>query len=133
MASIFTQIIRGKAPAYKVWETDRFLAILDINPVNPGHTLLIPKLEVEYIFDLPDEMYSELWIRVRELAGPLRSAMQCRKVGLAVEGFGVPHVHVHLIPVNSLGELSPERAVPGKAVDLEHVQKRIVDALRGPG
>lgn len=130
MASIFTRIIRGEAPAYRIWESDSFLAFLDINPVNPGHTLLVPKFEVEYLFDLPDALYGELWQRVRELAGPIQRAMQCRKIGLAVEGFGVAHVHVHLIPVNGLGELNPERAAAASSSELEAVQKRIVDAIR---
>ena len=133
MASIFTQIVRGELPCYRIWEDPDFLAFLDINPVNPGHTLVIPKIEVEYIFDLPDPLYVVIWQHVRRLAGALQLAAQCKKVGIAVEGFGVPHVHVHLIPVNALGELNPERAVAAEPAELEAVQKQILRVLQSTG
>jgi histidine triad (HIT) family protein len=125
MPSIFSSIIEGTSPAYRLWEDDEFLAFLDINPVNPGHTLLIPKMEVDYIFEMPETLYDKMWRHVRWLSGPIQAAMNCRKVGIAVEGFSVPHAHVHLIPVNANRELSPERAVRASAAELEEVQQKI--------
>jgi histidine triad (HIT) family protein len=126
MASIFSKIIAGEAPAYKLWEDDEFLAFLDINPVNPGHTLLIPKIEIDYLFDLPEPLYQRAWQHVRWLSPKIRSAMQCRKIGVAVEGFSVAHAHIHLIPVNAHGELSPHRSRAASVSELLDTQQRIL-------
>lgn len=102
MASIFSKIISGEIPSYKVAETEEFLAFLDINPNAKGHTLCIPKKEVDKLFDLDEETYSGLMKFSRKIAIAIEKAVPCRRVGLTVIGLEVPHVHVHLIPLNSM-------------------------------
>jgi len=99
MASIFTKIIQGEIPAYKVAEDENFLAFLDISPVAKGHTLVIPKKEVDYLFDLDDELYSGLQLFAKKVAVGLKKAVPCVKVGVLVLGLEVPHAHIHLIPM----------------------------------
>jgi histidine triad (HIT) family protein len=101
MASIFTRIVAGEIPAHRVFEDEEHLAFLDINPVQPGHTLLIPKREVDYLFDLPEPAHDALWRAVRKVAGALRRATGCRRIVIVVVGYEVPHAHVHLIPTNA--------------------------------
>ncbi len=110
MSTIFTKIINREIPAQIVWENDKYIAFLDIKPINPGHLLLVPKTETAYIFDLPDETYSELMLIAKKLAKPLQLATQAKKIGLAIEGFGVDHVHIHLVPINNMNEMDPNRA-----------------------
>lgn len=100
MASIFSRIAAGEIPSYKVAETDRYYAFLDINPLTPGHTLCIPKRETDYIFDLPADEYLGLMAFSREVALALQSVIPCKRIGMAVIGMEVPHAHVHLIPIN---------------------------------
>jgi histidine triad (HIT) family protein len=101
MASIFTKIANGEIPAYKVAEDENFLAFLDISPVAKGHTLVIPKKEVDYLFDLEDELYSGLQLFAKKVAVGLKKAIPCVKVGVLVLGLEVPHAHIHLIPMQS--------------------------------
>jgi histidine triad (HIT) family protein len=98
MASIFTKIINGEIPCHKVAETDDFLAFLDINPTAKGHTLAIPKKEIDYLFDLDDETISGLMIFAKRVAQALEKTIECKRVGVAVIGTEVPHAHVHLVP-----------------------------------
>ncbi|MEO8934453.1 MAG: HIT family protein [Xanthomarina sp.] len=105
MASIFTKIISGEIPSYKIAETDEFLAFLDINPNAKGHTLCIPKKEVDKIFDLDEETYMNLLLFSRKVAIAIEKAMPCKRVGMTVVGLEVPHVHVHLIPLNSMEDM----------------------------
>lgn len=117
MASIFTRIINGEIPCYKVAEDDRNFAFLDINPVAEGHVLVIPKHEVDYIFDLDDNEIADLHIFAKKVAAAVKKALPCRKVGMTVLGLEVPHAHIHLVPLHSEGDmnfarklsLSPER------------------------
>ena len=102
MASIFTKIIQGKIPCYKVAETEDFLAFLDVNPNAKGHTLCIPKKEVDKIFDLDEDTYTGLMQFSRKVAIALEKAIDCKRVGVSVIGLEVPHVHVHLIPLNTM-------------------------------
>ena len=104
--SIFTRIVRGEIPAYKVAETEDFLAFLDINPLAKGHTLVIPKKQVDYLFDLEDELYLGIHIFAREIAHALRQAVPCKRIGTAVLGLEVPHAHIHLVPINEIGDLN---------------------------
>lgn len=104
MVSIFSKIISGEIPAYKVAETEKFLAFLDINPNAPGHTLCIPKVEVDKIFDLDEEMYLQLMAFSRQVAIALEKAVPCKRIGMTVIGLEVPHVHVHLIPLRSMDD-----------------------------
>lgn len=107
---LFCQIVNKEIPSEKIWEDDEFVALLDVKPINDGHLLLIPKKHTEYLFDLDDESYINLFKTVRKIAKPLRTATRTKKVGIIIEGFGVPHVHVHLVPINSGNELDPSRA-----------------------
>jgi histidine triad (HIT) family protein len=100
MTSLFTRIVRGEIPCHKVWEDERHLAFLDVSPIQPGHTLVIPKREVGYLFDLAPEEQAALWDAVRTVEGGLKRATGCRRVCLMVVGWEVPHVHVHLVPTN---------------------------------
>ena len=102
MASIFTKIVQGDIPSYKVAETEDFLAFLDVNPNAKGHTLCIPKKEVDKIFDLDETTYNELMQFSRKVAVALEKAVECKRVGVSVIGLEVPHVHVHLIPLNTM-------------------------------
>jgi histidine triad (HIT) family protein len=105
MASIFTRIVNGEILSYKVAEDDRFYAFLDINPLAEGHTLVIPKVEVDYIFDLDQETYQSLFAFARKVAIAQKSVIPCRRIGMAVLGMEVPHTHIHLVPLNSEGDL----------------------------
>ena len=102
MASIFTKIINGEIPCYKVAETDNYLAFLDINPNSKGHTLCIPKKEVDQLFDLDKDTYDGLMSFAREVAIALKKTVECKRIGMSVIGLEVPHVHVHLIPLHSM-------------------------------
>lgn len=109
MASIFTRIVNGDIPCYKVAETDKFLAFLDINPLTVGHTLVIPKEEIDYYFDLPDELMAEMQHFAKSVASGIKRATGCKRVGVAVIGFDVPHAHVHLIPINEIDDMNFSR------------------------
>ena len=106
MASIFSKIISGEIPSFKIYEDDNFLAFLDINPNAVGHTLCIPKKEIDQIFDLDDETLSELIIFSKKVANAIKKAVVCERVGMSVIGLEVPHVHVHLIPINNMDDMS---------------------------
>ena len=106
MASIFSKIISGEIPSFKIHEDDNFLAFLDINPNALGHTLCIPKKEIDQIFDLDDETLSELIISSKKVANAIKKAVVCERVGMSVIGLDVPHVHVHLIPINNMDDMS---------------------------
>lgn len=110
MASIFSRIVAGEIPCYKVAETDSCLAFLDINPLAKGHVLCIPKQEVDYIFDLDDALFTELHLFSKRVAKALKKAVPCLRVGVAVQGLDVPHAHIHLIPLNSPDDLDFKRA-----------------------
>jgi len=99
MASIFTRIINGEIPCYKVAEDDRFIAFLDARPLKPGHTLVVPKKEVDYIFDLDEETLAGMMVFARKIALAMKEVIDCRRIGVAVLGLEVPHAHIHLIPL----------------------------------
>lgn len=104
--SIFSKIIAGEIPAHKVAESDDFLAFLDINPLVMGHVLVIPKKEVDYIFDMDDALYSGLTLFAKRVAKAVKTAFPCKKVGVAVIGLEVPHTHIHLIPMNQVSDMN---------------------------
>ncbi|MBO0937365.1 HIT family protein [Fibrella sp. HMF5335] len=106
MPSIFSRIVAGEIPAHKIAETDQFLAFLDVQPTTTGHTLVIPKQEVDYLFNLDDELYLGLMAFAKRIAPAIEKAVPCRRVGVAVIGLEVPHAHVHLIPLNSLADMN---------------------------
>lgn len=105
MATLFSRIAAGEIPSYKVAEDDRFFAFLDINPVQPGHVLVIPKNEEDYIFDIDDRDLGDMMVFAKHVARALKTAMPCRKVGVAVIGLEVPHAHIHLVPMSKEGDL----------------------------
>jgi histidine triad (HIT) family protein len=106
MGTIFSKIVAGEIPAYKVAETIDFLAFLDISPLAEGHVLVIPKKEVDYLFDLDDELYTGLQIFAKIVAAGLRKAITCKRIGVAVIGLEVPHAHIHLIPMNHVSDMN---------------------------
>ena len=125
MPTIFTRIISGELPAYKVAETDKFLAFLDIRPNAKGHTLCIPKEEVNKIFDLEEEVYQELMRFSRKVAIALEKAVPCKRVGMAVVGLEVPHVHVHIIPLNSMGDMDFSRSLSLSEEEFQQIAEDI--------
>ena len=104
--TIFSKIIAGEIPCYKVAENDKFFAFLDINPVNWGHTLVVPKRETDYIFDISDEELAEMIVFAKKVAKALKAVMPCRKIGVTVLGLEVPHAHIHLVPMDSEATLN---------------------------
>lgn len=129
MASVFSLIVAGEIPCYKVAEDDRHLAFLDINPVTPGHTLVIPKREVDYLFDLDDDEYVGLELFAKRVARAIDKAMPCKRVAEAVIGLEVPHAHIHLVPVNSEGDLNFKHHVGLSGDEMRSIAERIVAAL----
>ena len=113
MATIFTRIAAGEIPSYKVAESEDFYAFLDINPLAPGHTLVIPrKVEDDYIFNLDPKTYEGLWAFVRKVAQAIKAAVPCKRVGVAVLGMEVPHTHIHLVPLQTEGDLDFRKKRP---------------------
>ena len=105
MATIFTKIIKGDIPSYKIAENDQFYAFLDINPLSKGHTLVIPKREVDYIFDLEDEELAAMHVFAKHVAKAIEKAIPCKRIGVAVMGLEVPHAHIHLIPITKESDM----------------------------
>jgi histidine triad (HIT) family protein len=129
--TIFSKIISGEIPAYKVAETIDFLAFLDINPLAEGHVLVIPKQEVDYLFDMDDALYTELQIFAKIIATALKKAVPCKKVGVAVIGLEVPHAHIHLIPMNKVDDMNFSRPkLTFTPEELEATRDKIREALK---
>ncbi|UGU14277.1 HIT family protein [Sinomicrobium kalidii] len=129
MASIFTKIINGEIPCYKVAEDDHYFAFLDINPNAKGHTLCVPKKEVDKLFDLDEETYNGLMAFSRKVALGLEKAVPCNRVGVAVVGLEVPHVHVHLIPLNEMKDMTFQHKVAMEKEEFETVAQKIREQL----
>jgi histidine triad (HIT) family protein len=130
MATIFTKIIAGEIPCYKVDEDENYLAFLDISPLAIGHVLVVPKLEVDYIFDLEDELYTGLMLFAKKVSHAIRKSVPCKRVGVAVIGLEVPHAHVHLVPLNNVQDInfSREKLNPSKEI-MEDVLAKIKSHL----
>lgn len=109
MATLFTKIINGEIPCYKIAENELFIAFLDILPLAKGHTLVVPKKEIDYIFDLPDEELKELNLFAKEVARKIQTVVPCKKIGISVIGLEVPHAHMHLIPINTISDMNFEK------------------------
>lgn len=105
MSSIFSKIVSNEIPSYKVYENENFLAFLDINPLKKGHTLVIPKIEVDYIFDLKSKEYQELWNFAKLVAEGMKRVIKCERISIVVMGLEVPHAHIHLIPLDSMQDI----------------------------
>lgn len=106
MSSIFTKIVKGELPCYKIAENDKFLAFLDVNPLVKGHALVIPKEEIDYIFDLEDEVLSEMMVFAKQVAIKIEKTIPCKRIGVAVIGLEVPHAHIHLVPMQSVEDIN---------------------------
>jgi len=106
MASIFTKIINGEIPCHKIAETSQFFAFLDVRPLKRGHVLVVPKKEVDYLFDLDDSLYQGLMLFSKKVATGLKKAIQCQKIGIAVVGLEVPHAHIHLVPIKEVSDMN---------------------------
>lgn len=116
--SIFTKIIKGEISCHKIYEDDSVIAFLDVHPINPGHTLVVPKIQVDHIWDLDDDNYAYLWAISKKIGRHIRQVVGCSRVGIVVEGFGVPHCHVHLIPIYQGNDL--KKAQEGKDSPIDH-------------
>lgn len=125
MPSLFTRIIQGEIHCHKVNEDDAHLAFLDIHPINPGHTLVVPKVEIDYIFDLNEKQLAGLMEFARQTAAKIKKVIPCQRIGIMVAGLEVPHAHVHLVPIVSTGDLTFAKAKPAAAQELEAVAKKI--------
>ena len=130
MATIFTKIVKGEIPSYRIYEDDQFYAFLDINPLAKGHTLLIPKKEIDYLFDIEDVLLSEMIVVAKKIAQAIEKAITCNRVGLMVIGMEVPHAHIHLIPILQEGDMN----LSNERVDLsedqfEYIAKKISSFL----
>lgn len=124
--TLFSKIAAGEIPSYKIAEDDRFFAFLDINPVAPGHTLVIPKQEVDYIFDIDDDTLAAMTLFAKRVAAAIKAAVPCRKVGVTVIGLEVPHAHIHLVPMSKEGDMNfcaPKLTLP--AEEMERLAKEI--------
>ena len=130
MSSIFTKILRGELPCHKIDETDDCFAFLDINPNTKGHTLCILKKEIDYIFDLSSEDYKKLMNFSRKIAIALKKSVNCKRIGLSVVGFEVPHVHVHLIPLDSMSDMNFSRSVKLNDSEFKSIVKKIKSNLK---
>jgi histidine triad (HIT) family protein len=106
MATIFTKIIKGEIPCYKIAEDDKYFAFLDINPLMAGHTLVIPKQETDYLFDLEDDQLAGMILFSKKIAKALKEAIPCKRIGVAILGLEVPHAHIHLVPMNSMDDVN---------------------------
>jgi histidine triad (HIT) family protein len=106
MATIFTRIIKGEIPCYKIAEDDNYFAFLDINPLKKGHTLVVPKLETDYLFDLPDNQLAGMMVFSKKVAAAIKEAFPCNRIGVAVLGLEVPHAHIHLVPMDSMEDVN---------------------------
>ncbi len=129
--TIFSKIIKGEIPSYKIAENEKFFAFLDIAPLQEGHTLVVPKMEVDKFFDLPDEYLSEVLIFARPIAKAIEQAFDCNRCGLEVVGLEVPHAHLHLVPIGSADDLNFTRQkLKPTPADLKAAQEKILQFLK---
>ena len=127
--SIFTKIIKGEISCFKVLENEDFIAFLDVNPVNKGHTLVVPKLQIDYIYDLPEDIFSKLFIFSKQVSQMLKNSFSCNRIGISVVGLEVPHAHIHLIPINKIEDMNFERPrVNYSKDDFELILKKIKES-----
>ncbi len=130
MATIFSRIIAGEIPSYRIAEDDRFYAFLDIKPMQPGHTLVVTKQETDYLFDLDDALLADMMLFAKRVARAIEKAMACRRVGVMVIGLEVPHAHIHLIPIQQEGDMSLARKrVELRSEEFEEIAEKIRSAF----
>lgn len=129
--TIFSKIIEGSIPSYKIAESDRFVAFLDISPLVKGHTLVVPKTEVDKLFDLSDEYLSEMLVFARPIAHAIEQVFECNRCGISVVGLEVPHAHMHLVPINSADDLNFNRKkLSLSKEEFQRVQEQLISALK---
>jgi len=127
MASIFTKIIKGEIPSYKIAENENYLAFLDVSPLQKGHTLIVPKKEVDYIFDLDDIILAEMMVFAKEVAKKIKASISCNRIGVAVIGLEVPHAHIHLIPIHKMDDMNfANKKLKLREEEFEEIQQDIV-------
>ena len=127
--SIFTKIIKGEISCFKVLENEDFIAFLDVNPVSKGHTLVVPKLQIDYIYDLPEDIFSKLFIFSKQVSQMLKNSFSCNRIGISIVGLEVPHAHIHLIPINKIEDMNFERPrVNYSKDDFELILKKIQES-----
>jgi histidine triad (HIT) family protein len=130
MSSIFSKIVAGEIPCYKIFEDNDFFAFLDIKPLAKGHTLVIPKRETDYIFDLEDELYESLFLFAKKIALAIEKVVECKRIGIAVIGLEIPHAHIHLVPMNHIYDIDFKKPkLKLSAYEFEEITKRIQEAL----
>jgi histidine triad (HIT) family protein len=126
MASLFSKIIKGEIPCHKIAEDEKFFAFLDVFPLVPGHVLVVPKKETDYIFEIEDADLAEMMVFAKQVANVLKAAMPCKRIGVAVIGLEVPHAHIHLVPMNSADDLNFTRPkLSPSTEELKHVAEKI--------
>lgn len=130
MDCIFCKFVKNEVTCAKVWENENFLVFLDIAPINPGHILLIPKNHNEDIFKLEDDLYSEIFKIAKKLSEPLKKITDAKRIGMVIEGFGVDHSHLHLVPLYKGHELNPERAKKASEDELKQMQTKLIEAFK---
>lgn len=131
MASIFSKIVKGEIPSHKIAEDENYFAFLDINPLAKGHTLVIPKQEIDYIFDLPDDLLAGIYLFSKRVAKAIEKVVPCERIGIAVLGLEVPHAHIHLIPINNIEDINfgrPKLTLSTK--ELEEIADKIRQQLQ---
>ena len=128
MATLFTRIIEGEIPSYRVAENDEFYAFLDINPVQPGHTLVVPRQEVDYIFDIEDGLLGRMMVFAKQVARQIQTVTKCRKVAALVLGLEVNHAHIHLVPINAEGDIDLKKKLQLPAEEMEHIASELRQA-----
>ena len=127
---VFCEIVAGRIPSHKVWESRDFIAFLDIKPIRPGHVLLVPRKHHDSLFDLPAALYERAFRTARTLAAPLGKHLGVPRVGIVVEGFGVAHAHIHLVPISEAGQLNPALASEASAEDLQRMRGTLARVLK---
>ncbi|MFN8672281.1 MAG: HIT family protein [Candidatus Sericytochromatia bacterium] len=129
MASIFTKIINGEIPCYKVYEDEHTFAFLDINPINLGHTLVIPKIEIDYFLDVPEPYYSAVFKNSKMIAQAIHKATDCKRVGSIIAGWDVPHFHYHLVPMFEYGDLDFKKGKSRSQEEMKEIHAKIINNL----
>ena len=125
MDSVFTKIIKKEISSFTVYEDTDVIAFLDINPIKMGHTLVVPKKQIDYIFDLDNEDYNKLWTTTKKIANGLKKSVICRRVGISVVGFEVPHCHIHLIPINTISDMNLDNLYDYNSSEMTDIAERI--------
>ena len=128
MATLFTRIIEGEIPSYRVAEDAEFYAFLDINPVQPGHTLVVPRQEVDYVFDIEDDLLGRMMVFAKQVARQIQTVTKCRKVAVLVLGLEVHHAHIHLVPINAEGDIDLKKKLQLPAEEMERIARELREA-----